>query len=412
MLKRISVHQLVLGMHLKEFCGSWMEHPFFRTSFVLTNPKDIEAILSSSIKEVWIDCSKGVDVAVGDPVVSETESEAQVDAELETVAEQPRQIAPVSIAEEMQRAAKICQQAKQAVVLMFEEARMGKAVQAGGAMLLVEEISNSVSRNPSALISLARLKTADDYTYMHSVAVCAMMVALAKQLGLDEAQTRAAGQAGLLHDLGKALMPMDVLNKPGKLTDAEFTIIKSHPEAGHKLLLGGSNVDPVVLDVVLHHHEKTDGSGYPEGYKGDEISLYAKMGAVCDVYDAITSNRPYKAGWDPAESLRKMAEWTQGHFQPNVFQAFVKSIGIYPVGSLVRLSSGRIGVVMDQTGKSLTTPMVKVFFSTKSNMRMVPQMVDLSRPDATEKIVEREDPAKWRFPDLNELWSGLPQAPW
>jgi len=412
MLKRISVHQLVLGMHLKEFCGSWMEHPFFRTSFVLTNPKDIEAILSSNIKEVWIDCSKGLDVAVGEPVVSEAESEAQVDAELETVAEQPRQIAPVSITEEMQRAAKICQQAKQAVVLMFEEARMGKAVQAGGAMLLVEEISNSVSRNPSALISLARLKTADDYTYMHSVAVCAMMVALARQLGLDEVQTRVAGLAGLLHDLGKALMPMDVLNKPGKLTDAEFAIIKSHPVAGHKLLLDGSNVEPVVLDVVLHHHEKIDGSGYPGGYKGDEISLHAKMGAVCDVYDAITSNRPYKAGWDPAESLRKMAEWTQGHFQPDIFQAFVKSIGIYPVGSLVRLTSGRIGVVMEQTGKSLTTPRVKVFFSAKSNMRIVPQIVDLSRPDTSEKIAQREDPAKWNFPDLNELWSGFPQAPW
>jgi putative nucleotidyltransferase with HDIG domain len=269
-----------------------------------------------------------------------------------------------------------------------------------------------VARNPGALISLARLKTADAYTYMHSVAVCAMMVALAKQLGFDEAQTRSAGLAGLLHDLGKALMPMDVLNKPGKLTEAEFTIIKSHPVQGHKMLLGGSNVDPMALDVCLHHHEKTDGSGYPKGLKADEISLFAKMGAVCDVYDAITSNRPYKLGWDPAESLRKMAEWTSGHFDPTVFQAFVKSMGIYPVGSLVRLSSGRIGVVVEQTSKSLTMPCVKVFFSTKANMRILPQVIDLSRPDTNEKIASREDPALWHFPDLHELWSGLPSAPW
>ena len=138
----------------------------------------------------------------------------------------------------------------------------------------------------------------------------------------------------------------------------------------------------------------------------------ARMGAVCDVYDAITSNRPYKNGWDPAESLRKMAEWTNGHFDPKIFQAFVKSMGIYPVGSLVRLTSGRIGVVIEQTAKSLTTPCVKVFFSTKSNMRIVPQVIDLSRTDGTEKIAGREDPAKWRFSDLNELWSGLPKAPW
>jgi HD-GYP domain-containing protein (c-di-GMP phosphodiesterase class II) len=315
-------------------------------------------------------------------------------------------VTPVSTAEELERAAKICFQSKRAVISMFEEARMGKAVDTGGAKKLVEEITDSVIRNPGALISLARLKTADDYTYMHSVAVCAMMVALAKQLGLDEEQTRAAGLSGLMHDLGKAAMPMEVLNKPGKLTDAEFSIIKTHPEEGYKLLLTGKDLDPLVLDVCLHHHEKTDGSGYPKGLKADEISLFAKMGAVCDVYDAITSNRPYKTGWDPAESLRKMAEWANGHFDGKVFQAFVKSLGIYPIGSLVRLSSGRLGVVIEQTGKSLTTPCVKVFFSTKSNLRIVPEVVDLSKANNGEKIVGREDPAKWRFADLNELWSG------
>ncbi|WPC66121.1 HD-GYP domain-containing protein [Rhodoferax ferrireducens] len=412
MLKRISVHQLTLGMHLQEFCGSWMEHPFFRTSFVLKDPKDIESIVGSSIKEVWIDCDKGLDVASGEAAVSEAESEAQVEHELKQIANGRRQLAPVSAAQELERAAKICGRAKQAVVSMFEEVRMGNAVDVGGAKLLVEEIADSVSRNPGALISLARLKTADDYTYMHSVAVCAMMVALAKQLGLDQAQTRSAGLAGLLHDLGKAVMPMDVLNKPGKLTDAEFTIIKSHPVQGHKMLLGGVNVDPIAIEVCWHHHEKMDGSGYPDRLEGDQISLWARMGAVCDVYDAITSNRPYKSGWDPAESLRKMAEWTKGHFDPQVFQAFVKGMGIYPVGSLVRLSSGRIGVVTEQTSKSLTTPRVKVFFSTKSNMRIVPQLIDLSSPDTSEKIAAREDPAKWHFPDLNELWSGLPSAPW
>jgi putative nucleotidyltransferase with HDIG domain len=326
---------------------------------------------------------------------------------LAEVADVPRDTAPVSMARELQRAAKICAESKQAVISMFQEARMGKAIDVGGAQQMVEEITDSVARNPGALISLARLKTVDDYTYMHSVAVCAMMVALAKQLGLDEKATRAVGLAGLMHDLGKAAMPMDVLNKPGKLTEAEFATIKTHPEEGYRMLLSGHNVDPIVLDVCLHHHEKTDGSGYPKGLKSDEISLFAKMGAVCDVYDAITSNRPYKAGWDPAESLRKMAEWSNGHFDAQVFQAFVKSLGIYPIGSLVKLTSGRLAVVIEQTPKSLTTPMVKVFFSTKSNMRIAPEVVDLSLAGTTEKIASREDPAKWKFADLNELWSGI-----
>ena len=406
MLKKISVKQLTVGMYLKEFCGSWMEHPFWRNSFVITDPKDIERILASSIQEVWIDSGKGIDVSADEPAISEAETEAQIEAELSLAAEAARETSPVSTSKELARAAKICAQAKRSVTSMFQEARMGKAVDAGNAKKLVEEISDSVTRNPGALISLARLKTADDYTYMHSVAVCALMIALGRQLHLDERLIRQVGIAGLLHDLGKAMMPMEVLNKPGKLTDAEFRIMKGHPEAGFKLLQEGKSVDDIAFDVVLHHHEKTDGSGYPKGLKDSEISLYAKMGAVCDVYDAITSNRPYKAGWDPAESLRKMAEWANGHFDPKVFQAFVKSVGIYPIGSLIKLNSGRLGIVVDQSPKSLLTPRIKVFFSTRGNARIKPELIDLSHPGCSEKIASREDPAEWNFPDLNELWSG------
>ena len=407
MLKRIQVSQLTVGMHLKEFCGSWMDHPFWRSGFVITDPKDIATILASSIKEVWIDVSLGQDLPAGETAVSAAEAEQQVESQLLAVAAvQPVQ-KTVSVHEEFAMATRICAQGKQAVMSMFQEARMGNAIDAVGAQEMVQSISESVGRNPNALISLARLKTADDYTYMHSVAVCAMMVALARQLGLDEAQVRSAGLAGLLHDLGKALMPMNVLNKPGKLTDAEFSIIRTHPTEGHKMLLASQGVDPIAIDVCLHHHEKVDGSGYPDKLVGEGISLFARMGAVCDVYDAITSNRPYKAGWDPAESLKKMAEWSNGHFDPKIFQAFVKSLGIYPIGSLVRLTSGRIGVVVEQGSKSLTMPVVKVFFSTKSNMRIPPEIYDLSRTGATEKIAAREDPVKWRFPDLDELWSGI-----
>jgi HD-GYP domain-containing protein (c-di-GMP phosphodiesterase class II) len=412
MLQRIQVTQLTLGMHLKEFCGSWMDHPFWRTAFVLTDLKDLQAILASPIKEVWIDCSLGLAPEAEQQKGPGHENSVHC---VERAIEPPvarRETAAVSIEAEIERATKICSQAKKAVVSMFEEARMGNCVNVGGASQLVDDINDSVTRNPGALISLARLKSVDDYTYMHSVAVCAMMVALARQLGMDAQQTRSAGLAGLLHDMGKVHVPLEILNKPGALTQAEFVRIQSHPADGLRMLLGGANVDPVALDVCLHHHERIDGSGYPDRLKGDDISVFAKMAAVCDVYDAITSNRPYKHGWDPAESLRKMAEWASAHFDRQVFQAFVKSLGIYPVGSLVRLTSGRIGVVVEQHEKSLTKPVVKVFFSTKSNIRIPPETVDLSSIDTSEKIAAREDPAKWHFPDLHELWSGLPEASW
>jgi HD-GYP domain-containing protein (c-di-GMP phosphodiesterase class II) len=172
------------------------------------------------------------------------------------------------------------------------------------------------------------------------------------------------------------------------------------------MLLDRGGIDEIVLDVCLNHHEKVDGSGYPRHADHQRISLYAKMCAVCDVYDAITSDRPYKAAWPPAESLRKMAEWADGHFDPKVFQAFVKSLGIYPVGSLVRLASGRLGVVVEQSEASLLKPRVKVFFSSKANARIRPEIVDLGRAGCPDKISGREDPAHWRFPDFNELWMG------
>jgi HD-GYP domain-containing protein (c-di-GMP phosphodiesterase class II) len=408
MLKKIAVKHLRLGMHLHELCGSWMEHPFWRTKFLLKDPNDIRLIIDSGITEVWIDVKIGLDVEQGtDASATETKEEvnAAVDKTLIQSAVRDQPVKLVSMAEEVQRAAKICAKSKEAVVSMFQEVRMGKAISAEAANELVEEISSSVMRNPGALISLARLKTADDYTYMHSVAVCALMVSLARQLKLDEKQIREAGMSGLLHDLGKAMIPMEILNKPGKLTDEEFDLIKSHPAEGHRLLVEGGTVGEIPLDVCLHHHEKVDGRGYPHQLKDEQISLFAKMGAVCDVYDAITSNRPYKAGWDPAESIRKMTEWCNGHFDTKVFQSFIKSIGIYPIGSLVRLSSGRLAVVTEQSEKSLLTPNVKVFFSTKANAYIQPEVIYLSRPGTTEKIISREDAATWGIKNVDQFWT-------
>jgi putative nucleotidyltransferase with HDIG domain len=408
-LIRIHVKQLRLGMFIHELCGSWMDHPFWRGAFLLDNPGDLKTLLATGLKEVWIDDAKGLGVESGTD--QETIS-AEVEATLARADTAGKTAPHVNIAREAARAIKICAKSKQAVTSMFKEARMGKALSSDDALPIVEEISTSVMRNPGALIGLARLKDKDDYTYMHSVAVCALMVALARQLGLDDEQVRQAGLAGLLHDVGKMMIPLSILNKPGKLTDAEFDKIRSHPSEGHKILLEGSGIGEVALDVCLHHHEKVDGSGYPERFTDAQISLYAKMGAVCDVYDAITSNRPYKNGWEPAESLRKMAEWSHGHFDTTIFHAFVKSVGIYPIGSLVRLESGHLGVVIEQTEKSLLTPILMVFFSVKSNCRIPPELLDLSKPACKDKIVSHENPAKWNIGDIQELWSGVAAAPW
>jgi putative nucleotidyltransferase with HDIG domain len=415
MLKKISVDDVQLGMHIKEFCGAWVDHPFWRGQFVITDPKDLAKIRASKVREVLIDTDKGDDLPAASPpapapvpaeaVAAQQQAEAMAQVvQYDRPAHVP--VTKVTSDKEFARAAAICRQATGAVHSMFQEARMGRAMDTAVAKQVVDDITDSVSRNGGALISLARLKTADDYTYMHSVAVCALMVALGRQLGLTADETKAAGFAGLLHDVGKMAIPMEVLNKPGKLTDEEFAIVKSHPAEGLRLLKESGVTDAAAIDVCIHHHEKTNGTGYPYGLNDAQISRLAKMGAVCDVYDAITSNRPYKAGWDPAQSLKQMATWVNGHFDPKIFQAFVSSLGIYPTGSLVLLDNNKLAVVVDQSPDSLLKPVVKAFFSTRSAQRITPEIINLSSASCRIKILGREDPDKWKFPDLDELWSG------
>lgn len=403
MLKKIDTDFLIVGMYVDELCGSWIDTPFWRSSFLVEDDTTLDQIHKAGIKQVVIDTSKGKDVAVL-PCVAEAH-ERFPSSQSDRTATADARPAPVLLNEELERAAKIVDRSRKAVMSLFSEARMGKAIDSAGAVSVVEEIALSVMRNPQALISIARLKTADDYTYMHSVAVCALMLALARQLGLKENEAREAGIAGLLHDIGKVAIPAAILNKPGKLSDDEFMSIKSHPREGYNILKKSHNVSDITLDVCLHHHEKMDGTGYPNRLAGDKISLFAKMGAVCDVYDAVTSIRPYKQGWCPAESIRWMAERSKTHFDPEVFQAFVKSVGIYPVGSLVRLESGRLGVVIEQRkGKPLLLPTVKVFFSSKSMTYIPSERVDLWAPGHRDRIVATEEPAKWGMQNIDRYW--------
>jgi HD-GYP domain-containing protein (c-di-GMP phosphodiesterase class II) len=401
MLKKIQVRDLRLGMYVQEICGSWMEHPFWKKSFELNSEGDLRTLQTCGIREVWIDTGKGLDTAEAAVSTSPEEEMRHIEQELQQAArEESGPVQRVSLRQEMQRARAVLEQGKSAVVSMFGEVRMGNAIKVGDAEPLVNEISYSIARNPEAFLNLARLKNADDYTYLHSVAVCGLMLALGKQLGLEGRVLKSAGIAGLLHDVGKALIPNEVLNKPGKLTDEEFAVIKDHPRRGWEILNISEGADEIALDVCLHHHERVDGRGYPESISGERLTLFARMGAVCDVYDALTSNRCYKNGWEPAEALRKMAEWREGHFDEKIFHAFVKTIGIYPTGTLVRLKSGRLAVVVEQSDKGLLTPIVKAFFSTRSNEPFPPQVIDLAKsPEAIDNI---EDPAKWGF-DLKRV---------
>ena len=404
MLKKISIGQLAPGMFLHAFCGSWLDHPFWRKRFLIRDAAQVAALRSSGPVACWIDLERGCDVAQA-AEVSPPESTFGT-AEV-AVKRAPSRPAPASADEELARAAPLALAAKERLLSVFDDVRNGRVPDLEACSPIVADIADSLARNASAMIGIVRRKQPDEYTAMHSVAVCTLMVALARKLGLSEAQVQEAGMAGLLHDLGKGMIPSEILDKPGPLTDEEFAIVKRHSQLGHDILRRSDWVGDAVLLACLQHHERPDGKGYPERLAGNELTLYARMCAVCDVYDAVTSDRPYKRGWCPSESLARMAQWTKkGQFDAPIFLAFIGCVGVFPVGSLVRLNSQRLAVVVENTPASARAPRIRAFYSLRSRMPVSIETIDLSAPGCRDFIVERESNDKWNFPQLAELTYG------
>lgn len=402
MIKKIAVSELLPGMYLHELVADWMSHPFLRSRFLIHDQQTIDKIVASGIREAYIDSSRGIDVP---DAPTQAQVSQQIEAEMKAAVTGEMPMGHVSLADELVRARKIQSQAGRVIRAVMQDARLGRALNMEDVEPLVEDITNSIGRNQSALLSLLRLKTHDDYTFLHSVAVCTLMVTFCKSLKLDAATTREAGLGALLHDTGKMRVPDAILNKPGRFTDAEFEVMKRHPRDGYDILRATPGIGEASLDIALHHHERMDGTGYPERLSGDRISLLARMAAIVDVYDAITSDRCYHVGIPPAEALKKMWEWSKYDFDQTLMRAFISTIGIYPVGTLVRLESGRLGVVTELHTSEILKPSVRVFFSTKSNLHIPSELIDLSRAGSTDRIASHEDPAKWGIDPMLYLTS-------
>ena len=404
MLKKVDSSQLKVGMYVHDLSCDWMTHPFVRNRFLLRSDDEIRKIVKAGIHDVVIDSGKGLDVQDA-PTVAQARAETEREL-VQIAAAAPQVVTRVSLGMELARATQVRRQASSLVRTVMADVRLGKAVEIDRVQHTVQDITESILRNPGALVGLLRIKNKDDYTFLHSVSVCALLVAFCRSRGVDGATTHQAGLGGLLHDTGKALVPDSVLNKPGPLTPEEFSLIKRHPRDGYDILCRSPELGAIPLDIALHHHERRDGSGYPDHLAGDAISELAQMAAIVDVYDALTSDRSYHKGVAAAEALRKIYEWSKFHFNPVFAQDFMRCVGIYPVGTMVMLESGRLAVVIEAHESNLLAPKVNVFFSTKSNAYIKPETVDLSRGfgfGGGDKIVGHESAAKWQVDPMRFL---------
>ncbi|PDT16229.1 phosphohydrolase [Rhizobium sp. J15] len=303
MLKRIDASQVRIGMFVEAIEGLWQDPLLSRRRFSLRRETDAAKIRKCGTASVVINTSKGVDT----DGLPGRDTEIDIKAALETVHKS------VQILEEV-----------------FGKLRNGEGISADHVAPVISSVSRSMEENPSVFLSVTRLKSKDEVTFLHSISVSALMILFGRHLALDEETVQMLGTAGLLHDVGKLEIPLEVLNKEGRLEEDEITLIRGHPEKGHAFLSRQEGMSEIVLDVCLNHHERMDGKGYPRRLPGSKVSLHTRIATICDVYDALTSVRPYKARWSANDALKWMLG-NEGHFDRRLLKKFALCLSVAAV---------------------------------------------------------------------------------
>jgi putative nucleotidyltransferase with HDIG domain len=398
MIKKVRVEYLKPGIFVHDFNAGWLHHPFLRNKIKIDTDEEVETLLQYGIREVYIDTDKGLDI---DNAPTQQEVAAEIQTEIHKVPAPVGKERRRPLREEIARAKRLITEAKNTTRHLMDDVKLGKQIDVRHVESIVEKMTHSVLNNKDALTSLVRIKQKDEYTYMHSLAVSALCISFAQHLGHNAQEIKCIGVGGLLHDFGKVKIPLEILTKPGPLSEQEFQVMKKHVDEGQRILRQQtSHIDESSICVASQHHERLDGSGYPEGLRGDQISLFGQMAAIIDIYDALTAERCYKGSLPPTAALRKLFEWSNGYLNRQLVEQFIAHVGIYPIGTLVRLRSGRVGVVVDHGEKGLLYPVVRVLFDTKRVRLLRPFNLDLSKKalsGESDEVVGCESPAKWRI---------------
>ncbi len=393
MIKKIPVAELKVGMFLHDVNCSWRVRPIFVMHFRVADERQIEEIRDMGVREVYIDTALGDDLP-GAPSDEEVRQALEEQAlRLAQRGESPVHQRLVSQAD-LRDAQAVHDSATRLIRAMMDDVRLGRQIEFDDITEALGHVTSTMLGNFGTVAQLGQLKNKDDYTFQHSVGVCALMTGFAKVLELKRQTIADISIGALLHDIGKMRVPPEILNKPGRLTDAEFDEIKQHVIHGRAILRDAPWLSKTAFNVMDHHHERYDGSGYPEGLRAAEISSVGQMAAIVDVYDALTSERVYHTAMMPVEALRKLQEWAPYHFNEELVAHFVRSLGIYPLRTLVRLESGRAGIVIEQNPANLARPVLLMVFDCEHDKPLTPYRLDLEKVLA-DRILRYEDPARY-----------------
>jgi HD-GYP domain-containing protein (c-di-GMP phosphodiesterase class II) len=391
MRKRISIDQLKVGMKVERLDRSWLATPFLRHRFTITSAEEIEQLHASGVQQIDVDVYDDrqesgslvppmpVGTAVSLPIPPTPETEPST----------------VPFAEELPVARQVYKAAKLIIQQAMDDVRMGRALNIEAVSEVVGRMADSILRNPDALTSLTRLKQFDEYTFFHSVNTSALALSVGRHLRYARAPLLQLGTGMLLHDIGKTLIPIELLNKPGRYEADEFEIMKQHVLRGAEILSSSTGLTDMFLKPTLEHHERVDGTGYPHQRAKQDLSQFGLIAAIVDIYDAVTSDRCYHKGKTPHDTLQLLYRLgTQGHVDGVLVQQFVQVVGVYPVGSCVALNTGEAAIVKQFNHHVPLEPLVVLVTDETGRHRSTPLDLDLTAQfhQPKKKIVSILDP--------------------
>jgi HD-GYP domain-containing protein (c-di-GMP phosphodiesterase class II) len=372
---KIDTTELKLGMYVSGLDRPWLETPFPMQGFRIESPEEVER-LRKFCQYVFVDTQKSV-VAAPHPRRSTFDRPRKSKEQIFKGSTLKRYQDSTSWSEEYPRAQQAVEALSAAIDAVFVNVAAGGALDVVKVKKSVDPMIESITRNPDACIWLARMKQQDNYTFQHSVGASIWAVALGRQLGLPKADLRSLAVGGLLFDIGKLRVNEELLKTERILTEEEFSAVRAHVAHGVALIAETGLMNQDVIDMVSHHHERHNGSGYPDGLRGDNIPIYARIAAIVDCYDAITSHRSYARAIPPSAAIKMLYEWRNVDFQGELVEEFIQAVGIYPAGTLVELSSGEVAVVIAEYRTRRLRPQVLVLLDADKQPVMEVKMIDM-----------------------------------
>ena len=374
---KLTVEDLQIGMYVSDLDRSWLETPFMLQGLLLKEEKDIQK-MKDICAYVYVDVDKSTGITRQDLLNKRDNINNQQKNFIDTIVLNKDELKPAEIKQQAQIANNLREKTREYIQQTFKQIYEKGNVDVNKAKEVVSELVSNVLEGHDAMIWLTYLKDRDEFTAVHSINVCIYSISFGRFLGLSEQEINTLGLGALLHDVGNIKVPENLLKKPGKLTKDEFTLMKAHAFLGYELLKQDSGMPPEALDIVLNHHERIGGHGYPNAKRDEEISHFSRIVAIIDVYDALTTDRPYKDGLNSRTALDKLYNLAPDNYAQDLIESFIKFMGIYPIGSIVELSTGHTAVVIANNDKNHLKPIVGLALNRKQEPYETIRLLNMS----------------------------------